>query len=270
MGGAGMNGSATNLELIHMPAQSERFGPPLLFAHGGFHGAWCWADHFMPWFAERGFDCHAVSYRDHGESALTGQHGEWRLKDYVDDVRWATEQLPEKPILCGHSLGGTIVQKLAAEGGYPGMILLAPSPIGGSNRAAMRMLFSFPGPMYRGLIRGDLPAALPAFLSFFLSDDVPPTERDRIAARCTGLTSHKAANDAFYFDCAKPKALGIPALVVSGEKDWSIPQYKNAKLARAYGAEHIVVPTAHDIMCDTQWEQAADQIAVWLLLQFGR
>lgn len=252
------------LELIHTPAQAKRTAPPILFIHGGFHGAWCWADHFMPWFSSHGFDCHAISYRDHGESARTGRHGEWRLKDYVDDVRWAAAQLPEKPILVGHSLGGSIAQKLAKEGGYPALILLAPSPIGGSNRAALRMLFTFPGPMFRSLTTGDLTAAIPAFLSFFVSADLPEAERDRIAARCSGLSSLKAANDAFYLDCPEPEDLGIPVLVASGMKDWSIPQYKNARLANAYGGEHIVVPTAHDIMCDTHWQSAADQILDWL------
>ncbi len=252
------------LEMKYTSAQEKRVGPPLLFVHGGFHGAWCWADHFMPWFSQRGFDCAAISYRDHGESARTGRHAEWRLRDYVDDVRWAVAQMPEKPILIGHSLGGSIVQKLAAEGGYPGMLLLAPSPIGGSNRAAIRMAFGHPKLMFRGLLQGDLPAALPAFLSFFLSGDLHQGERNRIAARCTGLTSSKAANDAFYLDCPKPKDLSMPVLVVSGDRDWSIPQYKNAKLARSYRGDHILVPTAHDIMCDTQWEAAARQIFSWL------
>ncbi|MDP2130023.1 MAG: alpha/beta fold hydrolase [Azonexus sp.] len=205
-----MNEPGLALELIHTPAQAKRTAPPILFIHGGFHGAWCWADHFMPWFSGHGFDCYAVSYRDHGESERTGRHGEWRLKDYVDDVRWAAAQLPEKPILVGHSLGGSIAQKLAKEGGYPALILLAPSPIGGSNRAALRMLFTFPGPMFRGLIKGDLTAALPAFLSFFLSADLPEAERDRIAARCSGLSSLKAANDAFYLDCPKPEVSASP------------------------------------------------------------
>lgn len=264
-----MSNATSDLELIHMPSQGKRIVPPLLFIHGGFHGAWCWADHFMPWFSRLGYDCYAISYRDHGESPRTGQDGEWRLKDYVNDVRWAAAQLQERPILVGHSLGGSIAQKLAAEGDYPGMILLAPSPIGGSNRAAMRMLFNFPGPMYRGLIKGDLSAALPAFLSFFLSDDLPQAKRKWIAARCNGLSSHKAANDAFYFDCPKPKALSIPVLVASGEKDWSIPRYKNEKLARRYCGDHIVVPTAHDIMCDTHWERAAVLIQDWLASKFG-
>ena len=112
-------------------------------------------------------------------------------------------------------------------------------------------------------------SSLSFFLSFFLSDDLPRIERERIAARCDGLSSHKAANDAFYFDCPKPTALGIPVLVASGEKDWSIPKYKNEKLARRYNGDHISVPTAHDIMCDTHWERAAGQIQDWLFAKFG-
>ena len=29
--------------------------PSLLFIHGGFHGAWCWDEYLLPWFAARGW-----------------------------------------------------------------------------------------------------------------------------------------------------------------------------------------------------------------------
>jgi len=255
---------SSNLELLHEPAHGERRKSPLLFIHGGFHGAWCWKDHFMPWFAARGFDCYAISVRDHGGNHRTGNHADWHLRDYVTDVKWAVQQLEEKPILVGHSLGGTIAQKVMAEDDFPALVLLAPSPIGGSNRAAIRMLFSNPGAIFQAMKTKDMSLALPAFLSFFLSDDLPETERIKIAARLNGMTSFLAANEAFYSDPPKPSLTEMPVLVASGEKDWSIPQYKNEKLARAYGGDHIVVPTAHDIMCDTQWEAAAGQILLWL------
>lgn len=259
-----MTPEACKLELLATPAKGARKGPPLLFVHGGFHGAWCWADHFMPWFAERGFDCYAISLRDHGASARTGQHDDWRLADYVADAAWAVEQIGHKPILIGHSLGGTIVQKLAVTGGYPGMILLAPSPIGGSNRAALKMTVTHPGAMLRAAMGRDMALALPAFLSFFLSPGMAEAEKSKIAARLNGLTSFAAARDAFYTDPPKPAPTTMPVLVVSGEKDWSIPQYKNRKLAVAYGGTHDVVPTAHDVMCDVEWEAAAGVIYHWL------
>jgi pimeloyl-ACP methyl ester carboxylesterase len=256
-------------ELLSLRADGQRRSPPLLFVHGGFHGAWCWSDHFMPWFASRGFDCHAISIRDHGASKRTGRDTEWRLRDYVDDVRWAIGQIGEYPILVGHSLGGSIVQKVALDDPCPAMVLLAPSPIGGSNRAALRMLASHPRALMRAMVKKDLAEALPAFLSFFLSSDLSSARRDSIAARLDGLTSFAAAADAFYTDPPRPAATEMPVLVVAGEKDWSIPRYKNARLAKAYGGTLIDVPTAHDIMCDTRWEAAALQIFEWLDFRFG-
>ncbi len=255
---------ACKLELLSMRAKGDSKGPPLLFVHGGFHGAWCWADHFMPWFTERGFDCYAISLRDHGASARTGKHDEWRLADYVADAAWAVDQIGMKPILIGHSLGGSIVQKLAMIDGYPGMVLLAPSPIGGSNRAALRMTVTHPRAMLHAAMGRDMALALPAFLSFFLSPDMTEAARLKIAKRLNGLTSFAAARDAFYTNTPKPAPTDMPVLVLSGEKDWSIPRYKNRKLARTYGGKHEMVPTAHDIMCDVEWEKAAREIHHWL------
>jgi hypothetical protein len=28
---------------------------PLLFVHGAAHGAWCWDEHFLDFFAEKGY-----------------------------------------------------------------------------------------------------------------------------------------------------------------------------------------------------------------------
>jgi pimeloyl-ACP methyl ester carboxylesterase len=252
------------LELLSLAGTSNAGRAPILFVHGGFHGAWCWERHFMPHFAARGHDCHAVSIRDHGASKRTGRDRDWRLADYVADVRWAMEQIDQPPILVGHSLGGTVVQKLAAERSCTAMVLLAPSPIGGSNRAAVRMFASHPRAMMRAFGRGDLGAALPAFTSFFFSHDLAATERQWARSHLDGLTSLRAANDAFYFDPPKPRPRGHPVLVLSGADDWSIPRYKNERLARAYHGEHQVVPTAHDMMCDTRWHTAADAVDDWL------
>ena len=259
-----MTPEACQLELLSTPAKGQCTGPPLLFVHGGWHGAWCWEDHFMPWFSAAGYDCHAVSLRDHGGSVRTGRHDDWRIADYVSDVAWAVDQIGEKPVLVGHSLGGTVVQKLAVQDSYPGMILCAPSPIGGSNRAALRMTFGHPGAMMRAAMGRDMGLALPAFLEFFLSPDMQAAEKAKIASRLDGLTSFAAARDAFYTDPPKPAPTTMPVLVLSGDKDWSIPVYKNRKLARAYGGAHQTVPTAHDMMCDIGWEKTAETMLAWL------
>lgn len=35
--------------------------PPLVFVHGSFHAAWCWAEHWLPFFSQNGYDCYALS-----------------------------------------------------------------------------------------------------------------------------------------------------------------------------------------------------------------
>jgi pimeloyl-ACP methyl ester carboxylesterase len=37
----------------------------------GWHGAWCWDEHFLDFFAEHGFRAAAVSLRAHGKSATS-------------------------------------------------------------------------------------------------------------------------------------------------------------------------------------------------------
>ena len=46
--------------LCHTPAGVAR-ETPLLFIHGAYTGAWCWDECFMPWFAEQGYSCYALS-----------------------------------------------------------------------------------------------------------------------------------------------------------------------------------------------------------------
>lgn len=34
---------------------------PLVFIHGSFHAAWCWAENWLPFFSHLGYDCYALS-----------------------------------------------------------------------------------------------------------------------------------------------------------------------------------------------------------------
>jgi len=60
-----------DLEVIAQPrsAPGER-RPPLVFVHGSFHAAWCWAEHWLPFFSRAGFPCYALSLRAQGESSV--------------------------------------------------------------------------------------------------------------------------------------------------------------------------------------------------------
>jgi pimeloyl-ACP methyl ester carboxylesterase len=85
--------------------------PALLFVHGAFAGGWMWTETFMPFLAEAGYPCYALSLRGHGGST-GGEQINWHsIGDYVDDVKTVVDWLDEPPVLIGHSMGGFIVQK---------------------------------------------------------------------------------------------------------------------------------------------------------------
>ena len=83
------------IEVIHRrPAASVRRPVPLLFLHGAFAGAWCWDEHFLPWFAGHGYDAYALSFRGHGESVGAEQLDNYGISEYVEDLRAVLSDLP--------------------------------------------------------------------------------------------------------------------------------------------------------------------------------
>jgi pimeloyl-ACP methyl ester carboxylesterase len=48
------------LEIIsHEPKEGTR-PTPILFVHGAWHGAWCWEENFLPYFAGKGYSTNAL------------------------------------------------------------------------------------------------------------------------------------------------------------------------------------------------------------------
>src|SRR5262245_20695491 len=84
---------------------------PLLFIHGMLHGAWCWDVNFLDYFAQHGFAAYAVNLRGHGNSEGRQKLRWARIADFVEDVADVARKLPSPPILIGHSMGGSIIQK---------------------------------------------------------------------------------------------------------------------------------------------------------------
>ena len=96
--------------LTDKPLSSPR-PTPLLFVHGAWHGAWCWTEHFLPYFSAKGYACYALNLRGHGRSSIKGSVRFVRIADYVADVEEVAARIPAPPVLVGHSMGGFITQK---------------------------------------------------------------------------------------------------------------------------------------------------------------
>lgn len=72
--------------------------------------SFCLQENFLPYFARRGYDAHAVSLRGHGASDFVpGAAGSF--SEHIKDLGSVVQSLGRPPILVAHSLGGIFAQR---------------------------------------------------------------------------------------------------------------------------------------------------------------
>jgi pimeloyl-ACP methyl ester carboxylesterase len=241
---------------------------PLLFVHGAWHAAWCWGEHFLPWFAERGWECHALDLRGHGETPSDRSLRRLRIKHYVEDVAAVVDGLDRPPILVGHSMGGLVVQRyLERRDEIPAGVLLAPVPVGGVWRATFRVAARHPLRFLQANLTWRLwPIVATPRLArdAFFTEDTPDAEVELHHARMQD-ESYLAYLDMLVVTRPRPALVPAPVLVVAGGEDALFSVKSLTKTARAYGSDPVVIPgVGHDLMLDARWEHAAAAIAEWL------
>lgn len=257
------------LELISHTANASPERPALLFVHGGFHGAWCWEEHFLPWFSARGWAAHAVSLRGHGASEGHDQIRLFSLSDYCDDVLSTIAELAGPVVLVGHSMGGVISQMcMAASQRVLGTTLLASSPLRPSATVALKLLRRHPVSLLLGQALKDPVRLRRAMTPFFLSPNLAPALRDLYHSRLS-LESPLAMEELFSRDAptVSPDEKR-PVHIIAGAADWSIPLAAHKALASAYNGSLDICPGWHDLMLDPDWQTSAASIEKWLVENF--
>ena len=89
----------------------------IVFVHGMFQNPRSW-EKWKTYFEARGYTCHAPPYPFHGgdpsdlRKNIHVELGKLTFGQVVESLATFIDQLPEKPILIGHSMGGLAVQKL--------------------------------------------------------------------------------------------------------------------------------------------------------------
>ncbi len=256
-----------DLEVIsRQPASSPR-PTPLLFVHGAWHGAWCWAEHYLDHFAAQGYAAHALSLRGHGRSAGRNRLRWTRLSDYVADVARVASQLASPPVLIGHSMGGAIVQKYLETRPAPAAVLVASVPPAGVRAATLRIARRHPLQFAKANVLlslyplvGTPDLAREAFFSPSL-----PDEKLRGYFAQLQDESYRAFLDMLVFNLPKPERVTTPVLVIGAAKDTIFRPDEIEGTARAYRTRPVMFPDmAHDLMLETGWQAAADRILAWL------
>ncbi|GAB2179840.1 alpha/beta hydrolase [Denitratisoma sp. agr-D3] len=262
-----------SLEVLHRKAESPSGDhPPLLFIHGAFCGAWCWDEHFLPWFARHGCDAHALSLSGHGGNPDHDHLDSLSIADYVRDVRSVVESLDRPPVLIGHSMGGFVVQKYLEQYSAPAAVLMCSVPPQGLMGSAMSMLFSRP------TLLGDLntimaggQASYESLREALFAQDIPLDDLIRFY-KLSQPESHRAIWDMMLFSLPRIQQVlaniqgGRSHLLVQGaEFDHLVPVSAAEMTARSYGVAPLIYPAmGHGLMLEKDWEKVASGILSWL------
>jgi pimeloyl-ACP methyl ester carboxylesterase len=254
------------LEVItRRPTASPR-RTPLLFVHGAWHGAWCWDEYFLPYFAERGFVAHALSLRGHGGSATDKPVNFARVRDYVADVEQVANTLDTMPVIVGHSMGGYVVQKYLETHRARAGVLLASLPSVGALPYTFRMLRQHPLQMLQCGLRLNLYPLVgtPKLCkTSFFSDNFPDDRANAYFEKLDG-ESFALTLDANLVSLPRPQQVTTPMLVLGAADDRIFPVREVEATARAYNTQPRIFPNmAHDMMLEDGWQNVADTMLAW-------
>jgi pimeloyl-ACP methyl ester carboxylesterase len=253
------------LETIVRTPKTQSHKTPLLFIHGMWHGAWCWDENFLPYFAEHGYQVSALSLRGHAgsEGKIWGN----TISNYVSDVEQVAGKFETAPVLIGHSMGGFITQKYLETHNAPASVLLASNPHFGLWPTLFRLTMQRPLMLVKVMSQLRLypvvetPEA--ARWSMF-SNDMPEEQVVKYHAKFND-ESFRMFMDLLGLNLANPKKVKTPLLILGAQNDNAIAPDQVHATARAYGVKAEIFPNmAHDMMVEAGWKSVAERILNWL------
>lgn len=213
---------------------------PLLFVHGAGQTADCWDEHFLDYFADRGYRAIAVDLHGAGPAAS--------IADHVERVHAVATELPSAPILVGHATGGFIVQHYLRTHRVPAAALVASSPSPDHLRSMMRR-----SPL-RDLIFG---AGTPESLvetCYALKDDAT------LRSLCTDPETAQAPK----LRLIRPGDTLPRLLVMDGTDDSWDPSVAHTLAGEYHTRAELLPGMRHDMMLGPGWMAAAERIRRWV------
>lgn len=260
--------------------------PPIVLVHGLWVTPHCW-DHFRRHYESLGHEVLTPAWPgvegDAAEmrrdpSALNGLGVHEVIAHYAGVIR----DLPEPPIIMGHSYGGVITQVLIDQGlGCAGVAIDSVPPKGVLILPLSTYLALLPAFLNPGTYRGTFLFTLAQFRKVFantLSEEEVKVEYEQNAIPASGRAIFQAALANFTPKAATTihfrNATRAPLLFIGGERDVIMPAALNRKNFRKYQSsavtEYKEFPgRSHYIIAERGWEEVADFALHWALRQAG-
>ncbi len=235
---------------------------PLLLVHGIAGGAWYW-EHYLRFFAERGWPTYALELRGRAGSRTVAELGRVSLQDYVDDVREVAAALG-RPAVIGHSMGGLFAQKLAEADLVSATVLLSSMPPKGIRYATPALALRQLRHVWTMLRERPL-VGRPEDLERLTLNRVPAAERAAMARRFLPDSGRVARELSLGGLPVDPSRVRAPMLSISTAEDrFFSPAVGRQVAARYHCPMWLYEGHAHFSVMEPGWEAIAGDIARWL------
>jgi pimeloyl-ACP methyl ester carboxylesterase len=249
----------------------------ILFIHGMYMTPLCW-ERWVPWFEGLGYRCLAPPWPGRGESpeTLRSRHpdpglGGLTLATVVGEMERVISELPEPPILIGHSMGGLVAQLLLQKGRAAAAVAIDSAPPAGVLSWKWSFLKSN-WPHITPFAPLSLPIAItPERFAYAFAATLPAAEQRAAFERYTVPESRRVPRQSLTafarVDFAKSHG---PLLFIAGSSDNIIPASLNRKNYRLYAASPSLAAfrefrgRTHFIIGQAKWEEVAAYAASWL------
>ena len=250
----------------------------ILFVTGCYVSYKCWDD-WTNFFASKGYTALAPAWplKESPPGILRSQHphspiATLRMNTVLNNYINIAKQLPEKPIIIGHSFGGLMTQiMINRDYGAAGVAIHPAPPMG-----VIPIEFSFykAATASLGLFTSVKKDYLMSFKTwqYAFTNGLPEAEQraayEKLAVPESKLLVRDGLTSAAKVDFNKPHA---PLLIVSSPSDHILPASLNKRNFKRYKqnngsvTEYLEVPgRSHFILGLTTWKEDAQQILNWI------
>ena len=222
---------------------------------------------FMRYFADLGYETHAINLPGRAKSSLKKGHiNKYGAEDCCLCLKQTVEKIFPRPIIIAHSLDGYLTLKYLESNELPGVVLIVSYPHTGASRLIFRMFRRHPLKFLRTMISSNLhiPDAKTVWELFF--SDPPPVDPEQYYRKQCVPDSKKMGMDMLFRVHLYPEKVTTPCLVMIGERDLTYSVKEQQGLAEALGADFMVLPgQAHNVMLEAGWQQTAYAIHRWIV-----
>jgi pimeloyl-ACP methyl ester carboxylesterase len=255
---------------------------PIVFVHGLWLHAESW-NKWVQFFRDNGYEATAASWPGDSESTEATRKNAKAVAGYgvteiADHIARQLQAFDKKPILIGHSFGGLLVQNLLGRDLAAAAIAIDPAPPKGVPELPLSALKSA-FPVLGNPLNFKRAVSLTEHqFRFGFTNAVPEQEAKELYAKyampAPGRPLFQAATATFNPNSATKvnvaNASRGPLLLVSGEKDHTVPPVMVKSTLKAYRNSPAVTEfkefagRGHSLTIDSGWRELAQYSLAWL------